>query len=32
MNNLPGVVENGLFINRAEQAIIATQNGIHIQC
>jgi len=32
INNLPGVVENGLFINRAEQAIIATQNGIHIQC
>ena len=32
INNLPGVVENGLFINRAEQAIIATQDGIHIQC
>ena len=32
INNLPGVVENGLFINRVEQAIIATQDGIHIQC
>ena len=32
INNLPGVVENGLFINRAEQAIIASQDGIHIQC
>ena len=32
INNLLGVVENGLFINRAEQAIIATQDGIHIQC
>ena len=31
INNLPGVVENGLFTNRVEMAIIATKDGIQRQ-
>ena len=31
INNLPGVVENGLFVNRADKAIIGTASGIEIQ-
>ena len=31
INNIPGVVENGLFVNRAEKAIIGTASGIQIR-
>lgn len=31
LNNLPGVVENGLFVNRADRAIIGAASGIEIQ-
>ncbi len=30
INNLPGVVENGLFINRTDQVIIGADSGIQI--
>ena len=30
INNLPGVVENGLFINRTDQVIIGTASGVQI--
>ena len=30
LNNIPGVVENGLFINLASQAIISSKNGISL--
>ncbi len=30
INNLPGVVENGLFINRTDQVIIGAASGIQI--
>ena len=30
INNLPGVVENGLFINRTDQVIIGTASGIQV--
>ena len=30
INNLPGVVENGLFINRTEQVIIGAASGVQI--
>lgn len=30
INNLPGVVENGLFINRTDQVIIGTASGNQI--
>ena len=30
INNLPGVVENGLFINRTDQVIIGTTSGIQV--
>lgn len=30
LNNLPGVVENGLFVNRADKAIIGTTSGVEI--
>ena len=30
INNIPGVVENGLFVNRAKKAIIGTTSGIRI--
>lgn len=28
LNNIPGVVENGIFVNRADKVIIGTPNGI----
>ncbi|MCY4401415.1 MAG: ribose-5-phosphate isomerase RpiA [Candidatus Poribacteria bacterium] len=28
LNNIPGVVENGIFVNRADKVIIGTTNGI----
>ena len=28
LNNIPGVVENGIFVNRADKIIIGTSNGI----
>lgn len=28
LNNIPGVVENGIFVNRADKVIIGTMNGI----
>ncbi len=28
LNNIPGVVENGIFVNRADRVIIGTMNGI----
>ena len=28
LNNIPGVVENGIFVNRADQIIIGTPSGI----
>ena len=31
LNNLPGVIENGLFVNRADKAIIGTASGVEIQ-
>lgn len=31
LNNLPGVVENGLFVNRADKAIIGAESGIEIR-
>ena len=31
LNNLPGVVENGLFVNRADKAIIGTTSGVEIR-
>ncbi len=31
INNIPGVVENGLFVNRAKKAIIGTTSGIQIR-
>ncbi|MDE0186108.1 MAG: ribose-5-phosphate isomerase RpiA [Candidatus Poribacteria bacterium] len=31
INYIPGVVENGLFVNRAEKAIIGTASGIQIR-
>ena len=31
INNLPGVVENGLFVNRAAKVIIGTSSGIQIK-
>ena len=31
LNNLPGVVENGLFVNRADSAIIGAASGVEIQ-
>ena len=31
INSLPGVVENGLFIDRVKLAIIGTKNGIQHQ-
>ena len=31
LNNLPGVVENGLFVSRADMAIIGTTSGIEIR-
>lgn len=31
LNNLPGVVENGLFVNRADKAIIGAESGVQIQ-
>ncbi|MCZ6678355.1 MAG: ribose-5-phosphate isomerase RpiA [Candidatus Poribacteria bacterium] len=31
INNLPGVVENGLFVNRADKVIIGTASGTRIQ-
>ncbi len=30
LNDIPGVVENGLFIGIAEEAIIACESGIHV--
>lgn len=30
LNNLPGVVENGLFVSRADKAIIGTASGVEI--
>jgi ribose 5-phosphate isomerase A len=31
LNNLPGVVENGLFVSRADKAIIGTTSGVEIR-
>lgn len=31
LNNLPGVVENGLFVDRADKAIIGAASGIEIR-
>ena len=31
LNNVPGVIENGLFVNRAEKAIIGAASGIEIR-
>ena len=31
LNNLPGVVENGLFVNRADKAVIGAESGVEIQ-
>ena len=31
LNNIPGVVENGLFVNRADKVIIGTTSGIQIR-
>ena len=31
LNNLPGVVENGLFVNRTDKAIIGTTSGVEIR-
>ena len=31
LNNLPGVVENGLFVNRADKTIIGTASGVEIR-
>ena len=31
INNIPGVVENGLFVNRADKVIIGTLSGIQIK-
>ena len=28
LNNIPGVVENGIFVNRADKVIIGTPSGI----
>ena len=30
LNNIPGVVENGLFVNLASQAIISSKNGVSL--
>jgi ribose 5-phosphate isomerase A len=30
INNLPGVVDNGLFVGRASKAIIGTENGVRM--
>lgn len=29
LNNIPGVVENGIFVNRADKVFIGTPDGIH---
>ena len=29
INSLPGVVDNGLFINRAHEVVIAKQDGVY---
>jgi ribose 5-phosphate isomerase A len=31
INNIPGVVENGLFVNRANKVIIGATSGIQIR-